>query len=56
MNHPRFEKARVTVSKKLIVEFKYTEEFNDLTKKIFSLNPRDQPLPLLLPKMEMTHS
>ncbi len=56
VKHPRFNKARLTIDKKLVIEYKFSDDFNQLTQRIFSLNPKNAKLPLLLPRMEMTHS
>lgn len=56
VSHPLFSSAKLTINKKMVVEHRFTEEFTELAKKIYALKPQEESLPLLLPKMEMSHS
>ena len=55
VEHPRFSKARLSIDKRMMVlEGKWN--CIDMMSKIATLNPQNKKLPLLLPKLEETHS
>lgn len=56
VEHPRFAKARFTIDKKMVLEDKYSLGYIDMINKISSINPHNKKIPLLLPRIEETHS
>ena len=56
VEHPRFAKARFTVDKKMVLEDKYHSGYIDMINKIATINPQNKKVPLLLPRIEETHS
>ena len=56
MEHPRLAKGRMTASKKLAIEEKYSPPFINSVSKLFTPPMSNKKIPLLLPKIEETQA
>lgn len=52
VEHPRLAKARITASKKLAIEEKYSPPFINSVSKLYTPSMANKKIPLLLPKIE----